>query len=115
VKLHTFLILFLAISVLTASAGSPMVVCGSEVLPWGVERLHAQCVWDNNRDLIVDEGANAGQNVKIAVIDFGIDYYVNSTGQLRLCDAIGGFCGPRLDGNVCAKQRLKFWLPAIVT
>lgn len=57
-----------------------MTVCGSEFLPWGVERLHAQCVWDNNRDLIVDEGANAGQNVTVAVIDTGVDY-TNYTGH----------------------------------
>lgn len=81
-RLHTFLVLFLAISVLTASACFQVAAYGSEVLPWGVERMHAQCVWDNNRDLVVDQGANAGQNVKIAIIDSGVDYYINSTGHM---------------------------------
>lgn len=80
-RLHIFLILFFAISVLTASVGFQVAAYGSEILPSGVERMHAQCVWDNNRDLIVDQGANAGQNVKIAVIDRGVDYYVNGTGH----------------------------------
>jgi len=49
--------------------------------------------------LIVDEGANAGQNVKIAVIDFGIDYYINSTDHIvyhpDLRDNIAGGLGFR--------------------
>jgi len=73
--------MFLAISVLAAFAGSQFAAYGSEILPSGVERIHAQCVWDNNRDLVVDQGANAGQNVTIAVIDSGVDYYINGTGQ----------------------------------
>ena len=53
-----------------------------EVLPWGVERIRAYCLWDNNMDMTVDEGANAGQNVTIAVIDSGIDYYINASDQI---------------------------------
>jgi len=44
-----------------------------EVLPWGVDRIDAEKVWDSDGDLVVDEGANAG-SVKVAVIDTGIDY-----------------------------------------
>ena len=45
-----------------------------EVLPWGVDRIDAEQVWDSNGDLIVDEGANAGEAVKVAIIDTGVDY-----------------------------------------
>lgn len=44
-----------------------------EVLPWGVERIDAELVWDKNRDLTVDTGANAGSGVKVGVVDTGID------------------------------------------
>jgi len=45
-----------------------------EVLPWGVQRIRANLVWDRDGDLVVDEGANAGANVTVAVLDSGIDY-----------------------------------------
>lgn len=45
----------------------------AEGLPWGVDRIDADLVWDQNRDLVVDSGANAGGGVKIAVLDTGID------------------------------------------
>jgi subtilisin family serine protease len=56
---------------------------GNVPLSWGVERIRSYCVWDNdnwNRSSAwdVDLGANAGQNVTIAVIDTGVDY--NDTG-----------------------------------
>lgn len=44
-----------------------------ETLPWGVDRIDAEKVWDSNGDLAVDPGANAGGTVKIAVLDTGID------------------------------------------
>ena len=44
-----------------------------EGLPWGVDRIDAELVWDANRDLAVDAGANAGAGVTVAVIDTGID------------------------------------------
>jgi len=48
-------------------------VYGSETRPWGVKRIRAYCLWDNNNDTVVDEGANAGE-FSIAVIDTGIYY-----------------------------------------
>jgi len=42
---------------LLACAGSGISVQGSETLPWGVERIRAYCVWDNNMDMVVDLGA----------------------------------------------------------
>jgi len=45
----------------------------AEVLPWGVDRIDADLVWDTNHDLVVDLGANAGGGVKVAVLDTGID------------------------------------------
>lgn len=44
-----------------------------ESLPWGVDRIDADMVWDQNHDLVVDAGANAGGGVKVAVLDTGID------------------------------------------
>jgi len=49
-------------------------VCSIEILPWGVERIHAHCVWDNDMNMTVEEGANAGQEINIAVIDTGVYY-----------------------------------------
>jgi len=45
-----------------------------EVLPWGVDRIDADEVWDSDSNLMVDEGANVGLGVKVAVIDTGVDY-----------------------------------------
>ncbi len=45
----------------------------AEVLPWGVNRIDADLVWDINRDLVLDAGANAGAGVNVAVLDTGID------------------------------------------
>ena len=42
-------------------------------LPWGVDRIDAEAIWDNNTDGIVDPLANAGQGVKVAVLDTGGD------------------------------------------
>lgn len=57
-KLRISLVLSLMLSLLVACACSQSVY-GSETLPSGVERIRAYCVWDNNRDMVVDEGANA--------------------------------------------------------
>jgi subtilisin family serine protease len=45
----------------------------SENLPWGVDRIDAELVWDSNGDLVVDPGANVGAGVDVAIIDTGID------------------------------------------
>ena len=44
----------------------------SEILPWGVDRIDADEVWDSNHDMVIDDGANTGQGIKIAVLDTGI-------------------------------------------
>ena len=41
----------------------------SEELPWGVDRIDADEVWDSNHDMVIDNGANTGQGIKIAVLD----------------------------------------------
>lgn len=44
-----------------------------EALPWGVDRIDADLVWDIDHNLAVDAGANVGAGVKVAVLDTGID------------------------------------------
>ena len=44
-----------------------------ETLEWGVDRIDADLVWDINDDLTVDEGANTGLGIKVAILDTGID------------------------------------------
>ena len=45
-----------------------------EILPWGVDRIDADLVWDNDEPkLEVDPGANAGGGIKVAILDTGID------------------------------------------
>lgn len=44
-----------------------------EALPWGVDKIDADEVWDTNHDLVIDPGANVGAGVKVAVLDTGID------------------------------------------
>ncbi len=45
----------------------------AQTLPWGVDRIDAEAIWDNNTDGLVDPSANAGQGVKVAVLDTGGD------------------------------------------
>ena len=54
----------------------------SDNLDWGVERIRTQCVWDNNpMDKTIDNPErNAGQWISIAVIDTGIDYWIDQWG-----------------------------------
>lgn len=44
-----------------------------EVLPWGVDRIDADLVWDTDGDLVTDLGANTGEGIAVAIIDTGID------------------------------------------
>jgi subtilisin family serine protease len=44
-----------------------------EILPWGVEKINANDVWDPDGDLSVNRGTVAGQGVRVAVLDTGID------------------------------------------
>jgi subtilisin family serine protease len=45
----------------------------AEVLPWGVDRIDAELVWDANSDLTLDSGAITGLGVKLGIVDTGID------------------------------------------
>lgn len=44
-----------------------------EILPWGVDRIDADEVWDPDGNLMVNPGTSAGQGVKVAVLDTGLD------------------------------------------
>lgn len=44
-----------------------------EGLPWGVDRIDADLVWDTDGNLVIDKGANTGSGIKVAIIDTGID------------------------------------------
>lgn len=48
------------------------VIPAQEILTWGVDRIDADLVWDRDYNLVVDPGANAGNGVKVAVLDTGI-------------------------------------------
>lgn len=65
------LVLFLSAVLLVACTS--VSVRATETLPWGVDRIGARCVWDNDLDRMVDDPARAA-GVPIAVIDYGIDY-----------------------------------------
>lgn len=67
----SFIVLSLTVALLLASACG--FTYGGETLPWGVDRIGSRCVWDNDFDMAVDEGANAGEK-RVAVIDTGIYY-----------------------------------------
>lgn len=59
--------------VVVYTQAKPLPAPPPERLPWGVDRIDADLVWDRNHDLAVDSGANAGGGVKVAVLDTGID------------------------------------------
>lgn len=86
---------------IVASASSQIYAYGSWTLPWGVERIHANSLWDNNNDRLVDSGANAGQNVTIAVIDTGIDYLILENGTI--------YYHPDLNGNVLGGMGFRYY------
>jgi subtilisin family serine protease len=44
-----------------------------EILPWGVDRIDADEVWDPDGDLAVNAGAVAGQGTTVAVLDTGVE------------------------------------------
>jgi len=44
-----------------------------EILPWGVNRIDADKVWDSDGNMQTDTDANTGAGVNIAVLDTGID------------------------------------------
>jgi subtilisin family serine protease len=51
------------------------VTIAEEVLPWGIDRIDAELVWNGTQGgHDVGLGRNAGEGIKIAIIDTGIDY-----------------------------------------
>jgi subtilisin len=51
------------------------VTIAGEVLPWGIDRIDAELVWNGTQGgHDVGLGRNAGDGIKIAIIDTGIDY-----------------------------------------
>ena len=51
------------------------VTIAEEVLPWGIDRIDAELVWNGTQGgHDVGLGRNAGDGIKIAIIDTGIDY-----------------------------------------
>ena len=44
-----------------------------EILPWGVDRIDADEVWDPDGNLVINGGTAAGQGVEVAVLDTGLD------------------------------------------
>jgi hypothetical protein len=51
------------------------VTIAAEVLPWGIDRIDAELVWNGTQGgHDVGLGRNAGDGIKIAIIDTGIDY-----------------------------------------
>ena len=81
VKESRLLPCLLITALLTAGANSQIYVLASETRSWGVERIHAYCLWDNDSNKEVDEGANAGNAIRIAVIDSGVYYYIDRWGN----------------------------------
>ena len=80
-KIHVWLAFLLICSLMMTFAASHIFVYGSETRPFGVERIHAYCLWDNDSNKEVDEGANAGNAIRIAVIDSGVYYYIDRWGN----------------------------------
>ena len=65
-------IVFLALVILFFAISIPAVCTQIENLPWGVERVRADQVWDTDmwpQDFIVDPDGNAGQGAGRADID----------------------------------------------
>lgn len=83
-----------------ASVMMPAFANGYEDLPEGVKRISADCVWDKDRDKTVDPGADAGQGITVAVIDYGIDYSVDAEGVKHY--------HPDLDGSVIGGMGFRY-------
>jgi len=68
--LGVVLVLCFALAVSFAFGAKPS---PGEKLPWGVTRVEANKVWDQNGDMAIDTGAVTGNPIKIAILDTGID------------------------------------------
>jgi len=62
------LVLLTSLILVTTASTTP-----GETLPWGVQQVKANLVWDKDGDMTIDPDANAGDGIVIAVIDEGID------------------------------------------
>ena len=74
-------LVFLVLLILVALS-LPMVRGQRGNLPWGVKRIRGDLPWDKNADLMVDPDANAGQGIRVAVIDTGIANHPDLAGRL---------------------------------
>ena len=43
-----------------------------EILPWGVDRIDADLIWDADGDLVADVDSTIGVGIKVAILDTGI-------------------------------------------
>ncbi len=57
----------------TQDAGKSVPTAFIETIPWGINQIGADLVWDQDQDGLVDEMANTGQGVKVALLDTGIN------------------------------------------
>jgi len=57
----------------TQESGKSVPTAFIETLPWGIDRIDSDRVWDQNQDGVVDDNANAGQGIKVALLDTGIN------------------------------------------
>lgn len=76
------LIVFLIVGLLLSAISVPTVSAQIENLPWGVERIRGDLPWDKDGDLMVDSDANAGQTIRVAVIDTGIANHPDLAGRV---------------------------------
>lgn len=58
---------------LVYATGKPVRPTPGEALPWGIDRVDAERVWDVDANFVIDTGAVTGSNVRVAVVDTGID------------------------------------------
>lgn len=72
----------LFLGLLLSSVSILMVFAQMTNLPWGVKRIKGDLPWDKNGDLIVDSDANAGQGIRVAVIDTGIANHPDLAGRV---------------------------------
>lgn len=74
---------FLAFTLLVSLVAGTQAQTGIENLPWGVKRIRGDLPWDSDRDLIVDSDVNAGQRIRVAVIDTGIGTHPDLAGRVK--------------------------------
>jgi subtilisin family serine protease len=59
-----------------------------EILPWGINAVQADEVWDSDHNLMLDAGSITGQGVSVAVLDSGIQLgHEDLAGNLDLANS----------------------------